>query len=114
MVRFVLDLAGLASAGFACSPLQETVLSLRMWTHPRQYPRQLPWFRRLQDTFTALDAAQTRLLCSLVASNRWLPDFLTPCPASPGPPSATNSPPCGPPRPAASALRVMTHHADLP
>ncbi|MFG3014211.1 ArsR/SmtB family transcription factor [Streptomyces cinerochromogenes] len=85
MVRFHLGLDDLASACFVCSPLQEAVLSLRMWTHPVHYPTQLPWFRRLRDAFTGLDPAHTRLLHCLIASNRWLPDFLTPRPASPWP-----------------------------
>lgn len=85
MVRFRLGIDDLASVCFACSPLQEAVLSLRMWTHPGCYPGQVPWFRRMRDTFTELGPGQTRLLRSLIASNRWLPDFLTPHPASPRP-----------------------------
>ncbi|MFG2356856.1 hypothetical protein [Streptomyces sp. NPDC048521] len=85
MVRFRLRLDDLSSACFACSPLQETVLSLRMWTHPGHYPGQLPWFRRVCKAIPGLDPAQVRLLRSLIASNRWLPDFLTPRPAGPWP-----------------------------
>ncbi|MFC1441131.1 helix-turn-helix domain-containing protein [Streptacidiphilus sp. N1-10] len=85
MVRFRLGLADLASTAFACSALQEAVLSIRMWTHPGYYAEQIPWFRRLRDDFELLGPADTGLLLSLVASNRWIPDFLTPRPGSPSP-----------------------------
>ncbi|MDH6109096.1 hypothetical protein P3T36_005981 [Kitasatospora sp. MAP12-15] len=82
MHRFHLSLADLASASFACSPLHEAVLSIRMWTHPGIYPAQQPWFRRIRPDFERLDS---ELLRSLVSSNRYLPDFLTPRPTSPFP-----------------------------
>ncbi|MFI6446938.1 ArsR family transcriptional regulator [Kitasatospora sp. NPDC050543] len=82
MHRFRLALADLASASFAYSPLQETVLSLRMWTHPGVYVWQTPGFERLRPAFERLDSA---LLRALIASNRWVPDFLTPRPLSPAP-----------------------------
>ncbi|MDH6136432.1 DNA-binding transcriptional ArsR family regulator [Kitasatospora sp. MAA4] len=82
MHRFHLSLADLASASFACSPLHEAVLSIRMWTHPGIYPAQMPWFRRIRPDFERLD---TELLRSLVSSNRYVPDFLTPRPTSPSP-----------------------------
>ncbi|MEV4614595.1 winged helix-turn-helix domain-containing protein [Kitasatospora sp. NPDC049258] len=82
MHRFRLGLADLAAASFACSPLQEAVLSLRMWTHPGVYVHQTPWFERMRPAFERLDAA---LLRSLVATNRYVPDFLTPRPTAPFP-----------------------------
>ena len=81
-IRFHLDLADLASTSFACSALQETVLSLRMWTHPGYYAEQMPIFQRMRPAFQRLD---TELLTSLVATNRWVPDFLTPRPSTPWP-----------------------------
>ncbi|WP_327070183.1 ArsR/SmtB family transcription factor [Kitasatospora sp. NBC_01302] len=83
MYRFHLGLADLAAVSFACSPLQETVLSLRMWTHPASYPAQQAWFRRLRPDFEQLESR--RLLCSLIAGNRYVADFLTPRPAGPAP-----------------------------
>ncbi|MQS15315.1 helix-turn-helix transcriptional regulator [Streptomyces kaniharaensis] len=80
MHRFTLDLADLATTWFAVSPIQEASLSLRMWTHPGVYPLQTRAFERLRPTFERLDSA---LLLSLVAENRWIPDFLTPRPAAP-------------------------------
>ncbi|WP_371495666.1 winged helix-turn-helix domain-containing protein [Kitasatospora sp. NBC_00374] len=82
MHRFRLGLADLAAASFACSPLQETVLSLRMWTHPGVYVHQTPWFERMRPAFEQVDGV---LLRSLVATNRYVPDFLTPRPAVPFP-----------------------------
>jgi DNA-binding transcriptional ArsR family regulator len=81
-VRFRMDLAGLSATAFACSALQEAVLSLRMWTRPWHYPEQAGWFRRMRGGFSALD---THLLQSLVAGNGWMPDFLTPRPSGPWP-----------------------------
>jgi DNA-binding transcriptional ArsR family regulator len=80
MFDFRIGLADLASASFACSPLQEAALSLRMWTHPGYYAEQVPWFRRMRADFDALPSRE--LLLSLVASNRFLPDLLTPRPAT--------------------------------
>jgi len=82
MHRFRLDLADLATASFACSPLQEAVLSLRMWTHPGVYPRQTAWFERIRPSFEQLD---TSFLRSLIATNRYVADFLTPRPTTPFP-----------------------------
>ncbi|MEU1507367.1 ArsR family transcriptional regulator [Kitasatospora sp. NPDC005748] len=82
MHRFRLDLADLATTWFACSPIQEAALSLRMWTHPGVYPLQSAAFERLRPSFERLDSG---LLLSLVAANRWIPDFLTPRPSVPAP-----------------------------
>ncbi|MFF8774995.1 ArsR family transcriptional regulator [Kitasatospora sp. NPDC015120] len=82
MHRFKLDLGDLATTWFACSPIQEAALSLRMWTHPGHYSLQSAAFERLRPSFERLDSS---LLLSLVAANRWIPDFLTPRPASPWP-----------------------------
>ncbi len=82
MHRFKLDLADLATTWFACSPIQEAALSLRMWTHPGHLPLQSAAFERLRPAFERLDSA---LLLSLVGANRWIPDFLTPRPTSPWP-----------------------------
>ncbi|MFD7595400.1 ArsR/SmtB family transcription factor [Kitasatospora sp. NPDC059812] len=80
MHRFTLGLADLATTWFAVSPIQEASLSLRMWTHPGVYQLQTPAFERLRPAFERLDST---LLLSLIAGNRWIPDFLTPRPASP-------------------------------
>ncbi|MGE7436836.1 ArsR/SmtB family transcription factor [Kitasatospora sp. NPDC001175] len=83
MHLFRLSTEDLASATFAISPLQEAMLSLRMWKHPGSYPLQTEWLDRLRPGFERLD---TVLLRSLVAtSNKNVPDFLTPRPATPFP-----------------------------
>ncbi|MEV6977778.1 ArsR family transcriptional regulator [Kitasatospora sp. NPDC093806] len=85
MHRFKLDLADLATTWFACSPIQEASLSLRMWTHPGFYHLQSAAFERLRPAFDRLDPANRSLLLALVGENRWIPDFLTPRPATPWP-----------------------------
>ncbi len=80
MISFRLGLADLAATSFACSALQEAALSLRMWDHPGHYAEQTPWFRRVRPDFEALECRE--LLRSLVASNRFIPDFLTPRPTT--------------------------------
>lgn len=82
MIRFHLRLADLASTSFAFSALQETVLSLRVWTHPGDHTELRPVFRKMRREFERLD---TGLLTSLVASNQWVPDFLTPRPRTQAP-----------------------------
>ncbi|MFJ5927105.1 ArsR/SmtB family transcription factor [Kitasatospora sp. NPDC092948] len=82
VLRFRLGLADLAATYFACSPIQETVLSLRMWTHPGQYPHGAA-FERMRPAFEALP--QAPLLRALVASNKYVPDFMTPRPSVPFP-----------------------------
>ncbi|MFB7476003.1 ArsR/SmtB family transcription factor [Kitasatospora sp. NPDC056184] len=83
MHRFKLDLADLATTWFACSPIQEAALSLRMWTHPGVYHLQSPAFERLRPAFERLP--DRNLLLSLVSASRWVPDFLTPRPVTPSP-----------------------------
>ncbi|HJD82722.1 helix-turn-helix domain-containing protein [Kitasatospora aureofaciens] len=82
MHRFTLRLADLASTWFAYSPILEATLSLRMWSHPGVYRLQSRAFEQLRPSFERLDS---RLLLSLVADNRWVPDFLTPRPSAPAP-----------------------------
>ncbi|GAA2093856.1 DUF5937 family protein [Kitasatospora saccharophila] len=82
LLRFRLGLADLAATSFACSPLQEAVLSLRMWTHPGRYPHTAA-FEAMRPAFEALP--QAPLLRALVASNKYVPDFLTPRPSTPFP-----------------------------
>ncbi len=84
MIRFRLGVADLAATSFAYSPLQETVLSLRMWTgHAWRFPALRETFAGLRPDFEHLDHL---LLTSLVARRRyWVPDFLTPRPATSAP-----------------------------
>ncbi|MFD3851435.1 ArsR/SmtB family transcription factor [Streptomyces microflavus] len=84
MIRFRLDLRDLASTSFAFSPLQETVLSLRLWGG---HAERLPHLRGLREAMRpAFGQLDVDLLTSLVARRRyWVPDFLTPRPPSPAP-----------------------------
>jgi hypothetical protein len=69
--RGVEDLAG---TRFAISPLQETVCSLWAVSDPGRAALHLPWLRSIQPGLEALD---TRLMLSIVAPTRALPDLLT-------------------------------------
>ncbi|RFS87036.1 transcriptional regulator [Actinomadura spongiicola] len=77
MISFVLGVEDLADARFAVSPLQETVLSLRVLRDPGLSASHLPWRRSVLGRLGALD---TKLLFSLVGWRLALPDLLTPPP----------------------------------
>ncbi|MED7948131.1 ArsR/SmtB family transcription factor [Streptomyces sp. BE303] len=77
MISFGLGVEDLADTRFALSPLHETVLSLRVLREPGLSALHLPWRRAVLGRLGALD---TRLLLSLVAVRRTVPDFLTPRP----------------------------------
>jgi DNA-binding transcriptional ArsR family regulator len=84
MINFRLGLEDLAATSFAHSPLQETVLSVRMWgPHAARLPALAPVRAAMRPAFARLDR---ELLTSLVARRRyWVPDFLTPRPPVPAP-----------------------------
>lgn len=79
MISFVLGVDDLADTRFALSPLHETLFSLRVLQDPGLSALHLPWRRSVLGALGGLD---TRLLMSLVAQRRTLPDFLTPNPTS--------------------------------
>ncbi|MEU2420899.1 winged helix-turn-helix domain-containing protein [Streptomyces sp. NPDC007851] len=82
MLLLRLDLDDLASVRFACSPLQETVLSLRAWRNPVRHAEHQPFLRQCAPLLGQLDWP---LLQSLVGPRRRIADFLTPHPMGPGP-----------------------------
>ncbi|MFG3530029.1 DUF5937 family protein [Streptomyces sp. NPDC047917] len=82
MLLLRLDLDALASVRFACSPLQETVLSLRAWQNPVRYAEHQPLLRRGAPLLRQLDWL---LLQSLLGPRRRIADFLTPHPTGPSP-----------------------------
>ncbi|MGP3991526.1 ArsR/SmtB family transcription factor [Streptomyces sp. 3N207] len=77
MISFALGVEDLADTRFAVSPLQETVLSLRVLRDPGLSALHLPWRRAVLSRLGALD---TGLLMSLVGRRHTVPDFLTPRP----------------------------------
>ncbi|MFD7663651.1 ArsR/SmtB family transcription factor [Streptomyces sp. NPDC059788] len=79
MISFELGAEDLADTRFALSPLHETVLSLRVLREPGLSALHLPWRRAV---LGRLDGPDARLLLSLVAQRRTLPDFLTPRPTT--------------------------------
>ncbi|MCM2579154.1 ArsR/SmtB family transcription factor [Streptomyces meridianus] len=77
MISFVLGVEDLADTRFALSPMHETLLSLRVLQDPGLSAIHLPWRRSTLGVIGTLDS---RLLMSLVARRRTIPDFLTPQP----------------------------------
>jgi DNA-binding transcriptional ArsR family regulator len=77
MISFVLGVEDLADTRFAVSPLQETVLSLRVLRDPGLSVLHLPWRRSVLPRLGALDAG---LLMALAGPLHTFPDFLTPRP----------------------------------
>ncbi|MYT27592.1 MULTISPECIES: metalloregulator ArsR/SmtB family transcription factor [unclassified Streptomyces] len=82
MLLLRLDLDDLASVRFACSPLQETTLSLWAWHNPARHAEHQPFLRQSAPLLRQLNWP---LLQSLVGPRRRIPDFLTPHPAGPSP-----------------------------
>ncbi|MBP0456867.1 ArsR/SmtB family transcription factor [Streptomyces montanisoli] len=80
VLRF--DADDLASVRFACSPLQETVMSLWIWQNPAKYAIHQPLVRTSGQHLSRLE---WQLLQALVGTGGFLPDFLTPHPAQPRP-----------------------------
>ncbi|MFJ8476357.1 ArsR/SmtB family transcription factor [Kitasatospora sp. NPDC094011] len=82
MIEYRLEIGDLSTICFAYSPLQETVLSLRMRHRPSSYPEQRGWAASWQSRYEDLD---TSLLDALMAPRGFCPDFLTPRPPRPRP-----------------------------
>ncbi|UJB45943.1 ArsR/SmtB family transcription factor [Streptomyces sp. A1-5] len=80
MLVLRLDLDGLASVRFACSPLQETVQSLRAWRSPVRFAAHQPLLRQSAPLLRHLNWP---LLQALVGPSRLIADFLTPHPPTP-------------------------------
>ncbi|MEK9518817.1 ArsR/SmtB family transcription factor [Streptomyces sp. NPDC087908] len=80
MLMLRLDVDDLASVRFACSPLQETVQSLRAWRSPVRYSVHKPLLRQAAPLLRHVDWP---LLQALVGPTRLIPDFLTPDPPTP-------------------------------
>ncbi|MER7985287.1 winged helix-turn-helix domain-containing protein [Streptomyces noursei] len=80
MLLLRLDVDDLASVRFACSPLQETVQSLRAWRSPVRYAVHRQLLRQAAPLLGRLDWP---LLQALVGPTRLVPDFLTPHPPTP-------------------------------
>lgn len=82
MLRIDIGAEDLAQTRFACSALHETMASLRVLADPSAHAMQLPWLR---DALPRLDGLELGLLRSLVPARGYVPDFVTPPPASPLP-----------------------------
>ena len=80
MIRITLAPEDLTRIRFAFSPLSETVLSFRVLSDPARYPIHLPW---IKSTRQAVRHLPLELLATLVRPQGYMPDFLTPPPASP-------------------------------
>ncbi|SCL26417.1 Helix-turn-helix domain-containing protein [Micromonospora rhizosphaerae] len=78
MISYELGVEDLADTRFTFSPINETVLSLRVLRDPGVHALHLPWRRTVLEQ---LDPADVNLLLLLVGPRLTLPDFLTPRPA---------------------------------
>lgn len=81
MLQLRLSVTDLAAMWFAYSPVQETVFSIRALALPGVYGPRLPWH---DDVAEHLNPEDVELLLAMMPPRRWLPDFLTPRPQSPG------------------------------
>lgn len=75
MISYELGVEDLADTRFTLSPINETVLSLRVLRDPGVHALHLPWRRAV---LPQLDPADVKLLLLLVGPRLTLPDFLTP------------------------------------
>ncbi|MGI5127996.1 helix-turn-helix domain-containing protein [Pseudonocardia sp. CA-107938] len=82
VTEYVLDERDMTEVRFAVSPLNELALSVRTWRDPGRFPQHLPWLQRTSAQRAELDG---ELLLALSNDHFWLPDFLTPRPATPLP-----------------------------
>ncbi|MFC5753409.1 ArsR/SmtB family transcription factor [Actinomadura rugatobispora] len=97
MIEFVFAPDDVARVRFAFSPLWELVHGLRVLADPSRHALHLPWVRRVRPRLRGLDL---ELLGELVPAEGYVPDFLTPPPATPLPDFAAEletvraTPPC--------------------
>ncbi|GAA2333487.1 DUF5937 family protein [Dactylosporangium salmoneum] len=81
-VRFAV--ADVAEIRFCVSPLWETVTSLWALQQPGRHALHLPWIKQARTLARRRDlAGPVALLAAFARPKAWLPDFLTPPPASP-------------------------------
>ena len=82
MIEFVFAPDDVARVRFAFSPMWEVVHGLRVLADPSRSALHLPWVRRVRPRLHGLDIG---LLKELVPAEGYVPDFLTPPPATPLP-----------------------------
>lgn len=100
MIELTVDAAGLARSRFVVSPLHEVAATLLPWGLRRD-PEADPWVTRAR---RVLRRARLPLLSELALDGGgYLPDFLSPHPSGPRPPSRRNWTGSVPRRPAASS-----------
>jgi len=78
------DVSDVAEIRFCVSPLWETVTSMWALSSPARHAIHLPWIKLAQPLTKRRDLApHAALLSAFARPKAWLPDFLTPPPASP-------------------------------
>ena len=82
MISIKVSADDLMQTRFAFSPLWEVVASYRVLVDPARHAVHLPWVRRAYEDLGGLDL---RPLEALVRAQGYIPDFLTPPPATPFP-----------------------------
>jgi DNA-binding transcriptional ArsR family regulator len=84
MISYRLTADDLAEMRFGCSPLHETVTSLWALRRPERYVLHLPWIQQTRAALAGLAPADIAVLRALLGGHRgWLPDFVSPRPATP-------------------------------
>ena len=82
MIRIRVSAEDLLQTRFAFSPLWETVASFRALVDPTRHVLHLPWMTHAREELRGLDLDP---LWTLVRPEGYIPDFLTPPPATPFP-----------------------------
>ena len=82
MIRIRVSAEDLLRTRFAFSPLWEAVASFRALIDPTRHVLHLPWMTRAREELRGLDLDP---LWALVRPEGYIPDFLTPPPATPFP-----------------------------
>jgi hypothetical protein len=117
MISYRLTADDLSDMRFACSPLFETTTSLWALRWPERHVLHLPWIRRTQALLAQANPADVAVLHGLIGGERgWLPDFISPRPATPLPDIADElaAVAAADPAKAAADLRAINGDAPLP
>lgn len=115
MISYRLTADDLGDMRFACSPLFETVTSLWALHWPERHVMHLPWIQRTRALLAQADRAEVAVLHGLIGAERgWLPDFISPRPATPLPDIADELAAVAATDPAKAAADLRAINADAP
>jgi DNA-binding transcriptional ArsR family regulator len=81
VIRFEIGVADLAGSRFACSPLDETVMAIRLLAEPGKSAVNAPWVRWAQAELAGRPQPLGRVWPLLINGLPYYPEFLIPAPA---------------------------------